>query len=278
MYYRTDALIPFQPVESIVQDRQRYLDAASNFPASSGPEWIDPLDAILVDLDAISLKIENDAIPTQASSLALQQLRTDLNSLGIGAATEDRADDEGFWSKWLQANEKLESTEGALLGHMYLKLHIRCEEWLEQVEESSQDYEQMEIVGNAMQQAGETMLALIDAGYAIKAEMLPYVEASVDLAESDHDLCSNSLTRLERMHAWLQNRYALALCLALSNNGSAADLPPMQKLRQLAKCDQRHFVPYVYQRFEESWNEYMAELDENEMVEATMLRVMGDAQ
>ena len=73
----------------------------------------------------------------------------------------------------------------------------------------------------------------------------------------------------------MHNRHALAIITFVREK---KELTPLEKLKRLARYDERRLSPYVLQRYHEEWNQWFEELDsEEQKVEATRIRILGEA-
>jgi hypothetical protein len=266
---RLDALIPFQPVDQIAAARQSYNEVAQeleNQGATPAPP-IGPIDAIQNSI----ARAANPKLPLDVRSLLLQRSRSELENLALDVTEASEPIPDDFWNKWQAAKSKLDETEGQTLGSLYAELHARVSGWHQTALEMQR--KSTETNAEQVEAAGKNVLQVLQTGYRLRRESLPFVEGAVVQAIDDQKALDDRIEFLERTREWLYNQQTLNF-LGWLNEVSQKELTPLAKLQKLANYDERRLSPYILQKYQDEWNKWFEECDDAMKVEAAKARVV----
>jgi len=270
LYVRAAGLIPFQPLSDISSAREKYVNAGQLFESATPFVPPKPLESIRSQITAL----RTTAMPDAVASLVSQTIRSDLDSVAVSMVDDGFASEDGFWQEWRELGMQLEQVETAVLTKMYTKVHERLAQWKSETTQLLERYENAKLAELAW--IGDGIVAAVQAGYRLRSEMVPFVESGIVAAKADQEELDKWLDYLERTREWIHNQHALATIKFVRDN---KELTPLEKLKRLARYDERRFSPYVLQRYQEEWNQWFEELDDEEQrVEATKIRILGEVK
>ena len=274
LYVRVAGLIPFQPLSDISSAREEYQKTGDIFEPTAPYVPPDPLEYLR---DRITHLGKSD-LPGEVASLLVQAIRSELESLAIAINDEPTSSTDDFWQEWQELDNELKKVETKVLTTLYAASDKRKSQWHNESVATIKRYNKTTTKGDPTEFV--TILGDIDAqiqaGFRLRLEIAPFAEAGIVAAKNHQRDVDKRLNFLERTGEWIYNQHALA---TITSVREGPPIPAMDKLKRLARHDERRLSPYVQMRFHEQWNRWFEELDTEKQKEtATRLRILRDAK
>jgi len=268
LYIRADGLIPFQSVDDIAQSRRRHRKLGELF--QSPPSVVrNPFESL-----AGAIKhLQSTDCPPELSSVALQQVGSELDAAAVQAVGEKATAPEEVWKSWRHAATELKAAESLALAKRYEELVERHADFIERSQRTLIDCEKAE--SDQLNQLGQRVVSHIDEAYRLRGEISPFVDAMVPTAEDHAQQLEGRLDLLQKTREWMHNQHALNT-ISFLQDVQNEEKTPLENLRRLARCDERRFTPYVLVRYQQEWDRWFDELEtDQQRIEAAKMRVLN---
>lgn len=279
-YARIEALIAYQPVETIVSARKQFNQLGEAFEANSGVDALPQREAAdSTDVVSAKLELAKSAECTPELRLrVLQQIRDELDSAMVDAVLLDPQASEDISERWRQATSQCADVETMVLSQLYEGLSERIDKFLSSSQESldeCNDTKRQKATGY-FEEVGKKLEKQQTVGQRLLGEMPPYTDAGAGTSVEDAKKLEARLDLIARTRQWMHNQHALRLIIHI-NDINEKNLPAQERLKRLAQCEERMFTPYVLGRYQAEWERWFEELStEDERIEAAKLRLIHE--
>lgn len=274
LYSRLDKLIPYQTISSIEDKRIEYENLLKLFEEDSSDQSSESLDefSLLPTLNSISSQIANldiDHLPIDVSTISLQKIRSDLESIAIDESINSSTNDSNYWKEWSELNANLDGIELKLLNKLYSKIRKEYHSWESMFQETKEkalnnedEYDFVEI---------KNIESLIEKGYILNSNINNFVLSGDEDAANDNNDMEKHLEELNKIKYWLHNKNCLFIIKEFKKDESLSE---KSKLEELSNIDENNLSPYIHGRYQEYWNYLFEELNDADKVFITKHKII----
>ena len=285
IYGRAEALIPFQPLDRLAAERDRYTEVGRSFavpaaaPASAGNADANALDA----LDRQLAEAGDEAVPVDVRTALVQRAHGELEALAlqtvVGKDENDaKTDGADFWKRWRETRGKLETAENTVLRSAYGSFHEEIGQWLDH-ESKDQTARADAANGDQGPEIIRTVIEpILERAVLLRQRLAAYREAKVPGSDEDDQRLQRRTADLERCRDWLYNSWAITQIKKAENNDPKAG--NYARAQILAKVDENRLSGYAEDRYRDDWKKVFDSLNDNlddgksEKIQATRLRLL----
>jgi hypothetical protein len=265
---RADALVYFQRPQNVSNARNRLLLLRQKF-ISNEPAILmaQPLDGIR-QIIAVG-KDDTQAVPVRTR--AADQARSILDDLQLQLAIGDLTpSDEINSTKLAQFYDEIDSIERECIARLFGQLHPKLDAWTSAANAAIKSSDSAP--AEQLPQVGQQLKAMIDSGYDLLQEIIPYTKSDVLAAKAQMKAVESIVDSLQRQKSWIYNKATLERIRRIE---AAVGQTAQEKIRWLAEVSEELLSPYVIRRHNELWEKVFEELpNEDEKVNAVRLRVL----
>jgi hypothetical protein len=261
VYWRLDALIPFQPLERMADARNTHRDLATRL--AQAPQEVATVPLLihvcdrLIDLDKFPLVLQGDLV---------QSIRGESVAMAIelgGVSVDD----------WNEVENHLRQAEDAVLRALWDDVHRRWDKWRDDAQRFKTNIDMYAPPRSPVESGlyDRRYEGVITDGLHLRSEMVPLAD---QLGRDERDTIVNldrEIDILASAREWRYNQYVLYVSKNVANETKGIAL---DRLRRLAIIETDRLIPYVGQQWEAAWNTAFDSLKtDNEKSQAVKLRI-----
>lgn len=268
-----EALIPYQLRDRIKPTRALVRDYRQQLEGIGAEESVLP--SVPAALQAEIRRVTSTEADAIVKLRALQSLRAEVEGYQVQCLRDGSL--QALSAELQQLLDDLGAADLAALTQAYQATRAGFVSWVnEQVRPVIREANDAETI-NARIAVESKIVPIIDRGRRLALEIAPYSEAGVEHAGASLPDIYDRLTRLERAREMNYNLLALARIRDVAARGADEAANKLELCRSLLKeVDERRLSPYIQERHRSVYEGLFNQLNEQEKVDITVVRILGE--